>query len=113
MKTTKIYSNSTQNIFITLTKDIEKDGGKEMEVYGTSIQDTLKIICGADCKDIIVHCPIDTSLPSRLNKGQCIIDCLNVTENNDFCTEMEIYAHYGTPKTLKFCKYIEYNKHKI
>ena len=102
LKQTKIYSSNTTNILVNITENNEKDGGKEMKIYGSSVEDTLYVSCGADCKELEVHCPVDSSIPSRLNSAQCIIDCRYVTENNDWCKDMEIYTHYGTPKDVQF-----------
>ena len=101
VKQTKIYSYNTTNIVVNITENTEKDGGKQMKIYGSSVEDTLYISCGADCKELYVECPVDSSIPRRLNNAQCIIDCRYVTEN-DWCKEMEIYTHYGTPKDVQF-----------
>ena len=75
-----------------------------MVVYGKSVKDTLYIGCGGECRDLQVQCPSNYSIPSRLNTGQCIIDCSNPKDDEDMCETMEIYAEYGIPKTVQFSR---------
>ena len=105
LEDSRIFSYNTSNIVVNITENNELDGGKEMIIYGSSVKDTLYISCGANCIKLEVHCPVDSSIPSRLNNAQCIIDCRYVTEDDEWCQDMKIYTHYGTPKDVQFSHY--------
>ena len=102
LKGSTIYSNHSENIYINLTSNIEKDGGKEMEIYGQDVENMLHITCAGDCTDSKIYCPGDGDTEARF-AGNCVIDCSKSKDDeDDWCQDMEIYAYYGIPKSVKF-----------
>ena len=98
-----IYSHNTTNIVINITKykNQHQYNGKSMSIYGSSVKDTIHIVCGNDCSELYVECPQDSNVSSRLNNAKCIIDCRNATNNNgDSCQSMKIHTQNGTPRDV-------------
>lgn len=95
IRSSYIYSNKTQNMFINIGPSTGNYVAQNLHIYGSDIQDRLEITFSSDAKLSQIYCPLSRG-------SDCIVNCQN-NIGSDMCQSMSVHAKYGLNNNLQLC----------